>query len=128
MKVSLRGLLLAIALLTAFSGAIQMLHPAFVLRLVGGPDGPAPRFFFGILGMFMLLFGGLAFHALRASQALPIRWAAWQKLGAAGAVGLGVARGFFGSLAMLVAAFDLLTGILFLVYLRHLTEVGRGPR
>jgi hypothetical protein len=128
MKVSLRGALLAIAVLTALSGTIQMLQPGFVLRLVGGPDGPALRFFFGILGMFMLLFGGLDFQALRApaaSQVLPLRWAAYQKLGAAGAVGLGVLRGFFGSLALLVAAFDLLTGILFLVYLRRLAT---GPR
>ncbi len=122
MKVSLRGILLAIAVLTALSGAIQMLQPGFVLRLVGGPEGPSPGFFFGILGMFMLLFGGLAFQALKASLDLPIRWAAYQKLGAAGAVGLGVARGVFGSLAILVAAFDLLTGILFLVYLRQLAK------
>lgn len=124
MKVSLRGVLRAIAVLTALSGTIQMLQPGFVLRLVGGSEGAEVRFCFGIVGMFMLLFGGLGFQALGAapavSQALPLRWAAYQKLGAAGAVGLGVMRGFFGSLALLVAAFDLLTGILFLAYLRQL--------
>ncbi|MBP1771446.1 MAG: patatin protein [Holophagaceae bacterium] len=128
MKVSLRRLLLVIAGLTVLSGAIQLLAPALVLRLVGGPGGAEPRFLFAILGMFMVLFGGLALQALRASatlQALPIRWAALQKLGAAGAVGLGVAKGVFGPVASLVAAFDLLTGILFLVHLRRLS---RGRR
>lgn len=128
MKVSLRRLLLAIAGLTALSGATQLLAPALVLRLVGGPAGPEARFLFAILGMFMVLFGGLALQALRASatvQPLPIRWAALQKLGAAGAVGLGVVKGVFGPVATLVAAFDLLTGILFLVYLNRLS---RGRR
>lgn len=129
MRASLRGILRVIAVLTALTGALQLLQPGLVLRLVGGPEAPEARFFFGIVGMFMLLFGGLGFQALgpsvAASQPLPIRWAACQKLGAAGAVGLGVARGFFGSLALLVAVFDLLTGILFLVYLRRLAK---GPR
>lgn len=128
MKVSLRRILLAIAFLTALSGATQLLAPALVLRLVGGPSGTEARFFFAILGMFMVLFGGLALQALRASasiQPLPIRWAALQKLGAAGAVGIGVARGVFGPVAVLVAAFDLLTGILFLVHLRHLSRSRR---
>ena len=124
----LRGLLLLIAVLTLLSGAGQMLRPDFVLHLVGGPDQPGARHFFGIVGMFMVLFGGLAFQALRAplgQQALPLRWAALQKLGAAAAVSLGVARGIFGGLALLVGGFDLVTGVLFLVYLRQLAK---GPR
>lgn len=120
--------LLGIALLTVLSGAVQLFRPDFVLRLVGGPDHPGARHFFGIIGMFMVLFGGLAFQALRApieQQALPLRWAALQKVGAALAVGLGVVRGIFGGLALLVGGFDLVTGLLFLVYLR---QVARGPR
>lgn len=117
--------LLAIALITVVSGAVQMLRPGFVLHLVGGPDHPGARHCFGIVGMFMVLFGGLAFQALRApeqQQALPLRWAALQKLGAAGAVGLGVSHGIFGGMALAVAGFDLVTGLLFLLYLRQVAR------
>jgi hypothetical protein len=120
---ALRNLLRAIAGLTVLSGAIQMVQPAFVLHLVGGPDNPGARHFFGIVGMFMVLFGGLAFQALRApeaQQALPLRWAGLQKLGASAAVGLGFHHGLFGAMALLVAGFDLLSALLFLLYLRKL--------
>jgi hypothetical protein len=127
-KPALRGLLLAIALLTVLSGAVQMVHPGFVLHLVGGPDNPGARHFFGIVGMFMVLFGGLACQALRApeaQQALPLRWAALQKLGASLAVGLGFHHGLFSAMALLVASFDLLSALLFLIYLRKLSGVSR---
>lgn len=124
----LRLILLAIALLTVVSGAVQMVLPGFVLHLVGGPDNPGARHFFGIVGMFMVLFGGLAFQALRApegQQALPLRWAALQKLGAAAAVGLGFLHGLFGAMALLVAGFDLLSALLFLLYLRQPSGASR---
>ena len=124
----LRLILLAIALLTVVSGAVQMVQPSFVLHLVGGPDNPGARHFFGIVGMFMVLFGGLAFQALRApeaQQALPLRWAALQKLGASAAVGLGFLHGLFGAMALLVAGFDLLSALLFLLYLRQLSGPSR---
>ncbi|NWJ41281.1 MAG: patatin [Geothrix sp.] len=124
----LRLVLLIIAVLTLISGVTQMLLPAVVLHLVGGPDNPGARHFFGIVGMFMVLFGGLAFQSLRApepQQTLPLRWAALQKLGASIAVGLGFLHGLFGPLAMLVAGFDLLSAVLFFAYLRHLP--GRLP-
>lgn len=124
----LRLVLLLIAVLTVISGLAQMVRPAFVLHLVGGPDNPGSRHFFGIVGMFMVLFGGLAYQSLRApelQQALPLRWAALQKLGASVAVGLGVLHGLFGPLAMLVAGFDLLSAMLMFVYLHRL--LGRLP-
>ena len=120
----LRRLLLLIAVLTVISGTVQMLWPSFVLHLVGGPDNPGARLFFCIVGMFMVLFGGLAFQALRApeaQQALPLRWVALQKLGASAAVGLGFYHGLFGAMALLVAGFDLLSALLFLFYLRQLS-------
>ena len=124
----LRLILLAIAVITVVSGAVQMVLPSFVLHLVGGPDNPGARHFFGIVGMFMVLFGGLAFQALRApeaQQALPLRWAGLQKLGASAAVGLGFLHGLFGAMALLVAGFDLLSALLFLLYLRQLAGAPR---
>jgi hypothetical protein len=110
--------LLAIAALTVATGAVQLAAPALVLRVVGGDTRPAAAHFFGIVGMFMVLFGGLLWQALRAPTplAVPVFWAALQKLGASGAVALGFSRGLFAPLALLVASFDLASGVLALWY------------
>jgi hypothetical protein len=102
-----------IAVATAASGAIQMVCPGLVLGLVGGEIGPSTNHFFGIVGMFMVLFGGLAFQGLLQWESLPLSWASLQKFGAAIAVGLGVTHHLFAPIALLVAGFDLLSGFLF---------------
>ncbi|AHG91821.1 patatin domain-containing protein [Gemmatirosa kalamazoonensis] len=114
-----RRALLAIAALTVASGATQLVAPRLVLRVVGGDVGNASAaHFFGIVGMFMVLFGGLLWQALRApvSMPVPVFWAALQKLGASAAVALGVSRGLFSPLALGVAGFDLLSGVVALWY------------
>jgi len=121
-RAPLTTLLLVIAVATVVSGAVQMVRPSFVLGLVGGPESPASDTFFGIIGMFMILFGGLGFQGLRAQEPLALRWAALQKLGAALAVGLGFQRGLFAPVALLVAGFDLATAVLFFVQLRQLAK------
>jgi hypothetical protein len=110
--------LIAIAAITAVSGALQLVAPGLVLRTVGGEVTPATSHFFAIIGMFMVLFGGLLWQSLRARPVLvvPLFWAALQKLGASAAVGIGVAHGLFAPVALLVAAFDLASGILALWY------------
>ncbi len=115
----LRLVLMAIAVLTMVSGLVQLIRPSFVLGIIGASTAPAAAHSFGIVGMFMVLFGGLMWEGLapRGPQPIPLRWAGLQKLGAAGAVTLGFLRGFFGPLALGVAAFDLLSGILIFVYL-----------
>ena len=120
----LRILLLIIAVLTVLSGAVQMLAPGFVMVLVGGPFYPGTLHLFAIIGMFMILFGGLAIQGLRApeaAQALPLRWAALQKIGAFIAVAMGILHGVFAPIAWLVASFDLVTGLLFFLYLHLLS-------
>ena len=116
---SLRRILLAIAGITVLSGFTQLLWPDLVLSVVGGTYTPAAAHFFGIVGMFMVLFGGLLWEGLgpRTLGPAALRWAGFQKLGAAAAVGLGVARDLFGPLALGVAAFDLLSGVLIFYYL-----------
>jgi hypothetical protein len=110
--------LLAIGGLTMVSGLLQAAAPDLVLGLISGDASAANRHSFAILGMFMVLFGGLLSHALLGPRHLPVAvlWSGLQKLGAAGAVGLGVGKGLFGSLALLVAGFDLLCGLLALRY------------
>lgn len=116
---SLRLVLLAVAAITVVSGLAQAVAPSFVLGVIGAEAGAVGAHAFGIVGMFMVLFGGLLWEGLPPRGAIPaaLRWAGLQKLGAAGAVGLGVARGLFGPLALGVALFDLASGVLIFVYL-----------
>jgi hypothetical protein len=108
----------AIAALTVLSGLVQMVKPEWVLLVVGGESTPTSRHFFGIVGMFMVLFGGLLWQALQARRPvrLALLWCGLQKLGATVAVGLGFMRDLFSWLALGVAGFDLLSCILILAF------------
>jgi hypothetical protein len=110
----------AISVITVVSGLAQVVRPAFVLALIGAETTPASQHFFAIVGMFMVLFGGALLHELASPARQPIvaLWAGLQKLGASAAVGLGVAGAVFSPLALMVAGFDLLSGILIVWYWR----------
>jgi hypothetical protein len=115
---ALYAILLLISALTVLSGLGQMLMPGLVLDLLSVQGSPAAQHFFGIIGMFMLLFGGAAAHALLSpdDQPIVVLWAGLQKFGASAAVGLGVLHAIFSPLALAVAGFDLLSGVLALAY------------
>lgn len=121
---TLYWLLVAISVATIASGLGQAVMPQVVLGLVGGEITPATNHFFGIVGMFMVLFGGMLLHGLISAQhhSLVVFWAGLQKLGASAAVGIGVARLIFGPLALLVAAFDLVSALLIFWYLWRITR------
>jgi uncharacterized protein YjeT (DUF2065 family) len=122
--------LVLISASTVLSGLVQLIAPGFVLRVVGGATDAAGEHFFRIVGMFMVLFGGMLLQALLSASDHPLAvfWAALQKLGAAAAVGLGVSRGYFSSVALLVGGFDLLTGILILTYWNSMRAQRQGGR
>jgi hypothetical protein len=111
-------IVLAIAVLTVLSGVIQMLAPGFVLRVVSAQATPTSSHFFAIIGMFMFLFGGALCQALCSAvpQHAVFIWVGLQKVGAAVAVGLGVSNAIFSKLSLVVASFDLLSGILIFAY------------
>ena len=119
MKKILLILVVLISVASAVSGLIQLIWPAFVLGLVGGQATPTTLHFFRIIGMFMLLFGGLMLSTVYA--ALPSRatvlWCALQKLGASAAVVVGVSMGIFQWPATTIAAFDGLSGLIFLYFM-----------
>jgi hypothetical protein len=119
-------ILVGIAVITIFSGLVQMIAPGFELRLLAADVTATSRHFFAIVGMFMILFGGALLHALCSPTHHPIvvLWTALQKFGAFAAVGLGVLHHIFSSLALFVAIFDLLSGVLMLWYWREI----RGSR
>ena len=117
-RTPLEWLILAIAGLTVLTGAIQIVAPIWILQLLGAERTATTGHFFGIVGMFMVIVGGLACHALAGQTRDPIifLWAGLQKFGASVAVGLGVAHKLFSTLALLVAGFDFLSGLLFIAY------------
>jgi|HubBroStandDraft_4_1064222.scaffolds.fasta_scaffold297575_2 hypothetical protein len=117
-------LLLIIAVVTLISGVVQLVDPSFVLQIVAAEQTATTRHFFGIVGMFMALFGGMLTHALLRAEdpSIVLLWAGLQKLGASAAVGLGVLNHIFSSMALLIASFDLLSGVLIFVYLRNVTR------
>ena len=114
----LEQVLIAISIMTVVSGLTQMLAPGFVLGILDAETTAAAQHFFAIVGMFMVLFGGLLLHALfsHGHQQVAVLWAGLQKLGAVGAVALGVANAVFSPLALLVAGFDLVSGVLILMF------------
>ena len=110
--------LVAIGVITVVSGAVQLVAPGFILGMMSAPTDAAGRHFFGTVGMFMVLFGGLLVHALASPAHHPVAllWAGFQKFGATAAVGLAVLRGLLSPLALGVALFDLGSGLLIFWY------------
>lgn len=120
-------LLKLIAITTAVSGAAVIVAPHLILDLISTQDlGSSSAYLFGIVGMFMLLFGGMLLHALRGPEVprVPLLWVGLQKLGAAIAVALGVVSGTFVPLSLLIAAIDLASGLLALSYLYRIRQPG----
>jgi hypothetical protein len=116
----LRRIVIAVGGLTVLSGAVQLVWPQLVLTMVGGSITPTSAHVFRVVGMFMVLFGGLALQTVLSGEDSPsaLLWATLQKFGASAAVGWGVAIGVFSAPALGVAGFDLLSGILLSLYIR----------
>ena len=122
MKKYLRIILLLISVVTLFSGAMQAIAPAYVLNFVGAAIDANTKQLFATIGMFMFFFGGMMIHALyhEDDNRVVVIWSALQKLGASVAVAIGILKGIFLPVAGIVAAFDLFSCVLFLVYLQSL--------
>lgn len=108
-----------VALVTMASGAVQAIAPGLTLdRLSRRPDSLS-KHMFATVGMFMVVSGGSLAAALRLRSSEtkgPLAWCAAQKIGAAGAVAVGVRRQVLSPLTLGVAAFDLASGLLILDY------------
>ena len=120
MKKYIRLIILLISIATLFSGAMQVVAPAFVLNFVGAEIDTNTKQLFATIGMFMFMFGGMMVHALyhEDNNRVVVIWSGLQKLGASVAVFVGIFNGTFILLAAGVAVFDLLSGLLFFYYLR----------
>lgn len=117
-------IVLLISIVTIISGLTQVVAPCFVLGVIGAEVNQTSSHFFGIVGMFMALFGALMIHNMYAVQTSPIAvfWCGMQKLGAFVAVSLGVFNGVFSVLAMGVAIFDLVSAAIFFYYIKMIKE------
>ncbi|KQU08050.1 hypothetical protein [Rhizobium sp. Leaf453] len=118
----LRLVLLAIAAITVLSGVTQMAAGGFVLSIIATDARPPVVHMFMTIGMFMVITGAMFLQSLwRRSEepAIPL-WIAVQKLAAAVLVTMGWMKGIFAPLALGVAAFDALTGLLALIFWRRL--------
>ncbi|MDP2113138.1 MAG: patatin [Bacteroidota bacterium] len=120
MKKYIRLIILLISFATLFSGAMQVIAPAFVLNFVGAEIDTTTKQLFATIGMFMFLFGAMMVHALynEENNRVAVIWSGLQKLGASVAVFIGIFNGTFVLLAAGVAIFDLFSGLLFFYYLR----------
>ena len=122
-------LLVLISIATLVSGIVQIFAPAFILALISAEITAATKQCFATVGMFMFLFGGMLLQVLLMRQMLaPVfLWTGLQKVGAFIAVGIGVLNHVFGPTAMLVACFDLLSGILIFVYMKLASTANTAP-
>jgi hypothetical protein len=104
-----------IAWITVLTGASQLAFPARLLPFLNVDPTAGAAQLFATVGMFMVLFGGAVLHAQaqRAALSVVLLWAGLQKIGAAVLVGWAVSRSVFAPLALLVAAFDFASGVLF---------------
>lgn len=126
-RVALFWLVAAIAAITLVTGCLQVLFPAPILAVLSAERSAAALHFFGLVGMFMALFGGALLHALFARQPNPVvvLWAGLQKFGAVAGVGIGVLHGIFAPLALLVTVFDFVSGLLIFAYLPYSRSIER---
>ena len=113
-----RTVLRGIGALTAGTGALQAAVPQATLGPLKAEDSPTVRHFFGTVGMFMACTGGVL--VARSEDRAVVLMTAAQKLGAAAAIGLGVRRGLLSPLALGVAGFDAVSGLIALDYWRRL--------
>ena len=118
----LRLALLIIGAITVVSGLAQLLAPGFVLTIIGGDTAPAAAQGFATVGMFMVVTGAMLVQDLwrRSGEPTVPLWIGVQKVAAAALVALGVSRGLFAPLALAVAGFDLVSGILAFVFVARL--------
>jgi hypothetical protein len=112
-------LVAAVAAVTVVSGIVLIQWPGEMLGLLDADRAPAARHLFGVVGMFMALFGGALLHALFGARRAPIvvLWSGLQKIGAVCGMAIGVAHGIFAPLALGVAGFDFVSAVLIFAYL-----------
>lgn len=120
----LHSAVVAVAGVTFLAGLGALLTPRLLLQLLAVSAGGIGEFFLRLVGMLVVLFGGLLSHALiRPTYARPILfWAGLEKVGFAVALAAGYLTSTLGSLAVAIAAVDLVSGLILFAYRRAATK------
>jgi hypothetical protein len=111
-------LLVAIAIITILSGAIQIIQPEMILNSMGIKPADETTYFFRITSLLTGLFGGALLHAALSSQTEPVilLWACLQKLLGSASVLLAVLSGLLTVGALAAAGYDFIAGLFILWY------------
>lgn len=114
----LRWTLVTIAAGTFLSGLFLIVAQGVVLDALSAPTDTSDRLFFGIIGMFMAVVGGVLTHTLLGASPslLVVGWSALQKLGASAAMSLAVALDVFSYWGIALAVFDFCSALLAIGY------------
>ncbi len=120
----LRLALIVIALITLVTGLSQWVAGDFVLGMVTTSTEPAAVHLFRTVGMFMFITGAMFLQSLlkRSNESAIPLWIAVQKFSAAALVTLAWHQGLFVTMALFVAGFDFLTGLLAFIFWRRLPQ------
>lgn len=117
----LRLVLMVIAAITIASGLTQLVAPDVVLAMIGGEASGSTNHAFATVGMFMVITGAMFLQSLwrrSTDPSIPL-WIGVQKFAAFLLVSWAVAKGLFGTIALVVAIFDMITALLAWLYLRR---------
>jgi hypothetical protein len=108
-----RGLCVIIGVITAVSGLFLLAFPKTALNLLDAGTTDPASYLFGLIGMFMLLFGGLLIDTSRRVDPAPVAlfWCAIQKVAATIAMFVGLISDVYGWLALLLVLFDGLSAL-----------------
>lgn len=114
----LRWTLFTIAAGTFLSGLLLIVAQAVVLNALTAPTDTSDRLFFGIIGMFMAVVGGVLTQTLLgpSPSVLVVGWSALQKLGASAAMSIAVALDVFSYWGITLAVFDFCSALLGIGY------------
>ncbi|MFV9614564.1 MAG: hypothetical protein ACNYZG_01340 [Gammaproteobacteria bacterium] len=118
----LRLILIFISIITCTSGLAQLFAGEFVLSQIATSQTPSEIHLFQTVGMFMVITGAMFLQSLlsRSNElAIPL-WIAVQKFAAAILVFIAWQKGFFVAMALGVAAFDGVTGLLSIIFWKRL--------
>jgi hypothetical protein len=101
--------------ITVITGGLQIIIPSNILPIIGVTADPVNTHLLATVGMFMVLFGAATIRAINHPEEAPIIlfWSGCQKMGAVLLMAWGVYKGVFSPLALLVASFDLASGLLY---------------
>ena len=118
----LRLILILIAAITVISGATQLVAGGWVLGIIANSATGSEVHLFQTVGMFMVITGAMFVQSLISRSpepAIPF-WISVQKFAAAILVFVAWTKGYFLWLALGVAVFDAVTGVLAFIFWRRL--------